>query len=66
MTTQPIINPALALLERTNAVAKARKLAINEILSECRSAASLQALVTRIEHILAACEIREANALIIK
>jgi len=64
MTTQLDTNPALALLDRTNAIAKARKLAINAILSECRNASSVQALCVNIDRIVYECDKAEAQAMI--
>ncbi len=52
----------LKLLARTNDIAKARKLAINEILRECRNASSIQALCININRIIYECDIRENNA----
>lgn len=51
----------LAALHRTNAIAKARKLAINEIIREARGASSLQALRDTIDRISAELGINENN-----
>lgn len=53
----------LAALHRTNSIAKARKLALNEIICEARNASSLQALRDAVERIEATLQIREANAI---
>lgn len=51
----------LAALHRTNAIAKARKLAINEIIRESRNASSLQALRDAIDRIGAELGVNESN-----
>jgi hypothetical protein len=51
----------LAALHRTNAIAKARRLALNEIDRESRNASSLQALRDAIDRINAELAINEAN-----
>lgn len=51
---QTLDTPAtLAALHRTNAIAKARRLALSTIEREARSASSLEALRTMIEQALA-------------
>lgn len=52
----------LAVLHRTNEIAKARKLAINEVIREARNASSLQALRDAIDRIGSELDVREANA----
>jgi hypothetical protein len=54
----------LKALARTNDIAKARKLALNAIERETRSAHSAQALTAIIQDILLRLEIEEKNALI--
>ena len=54
----------LKALARTNDIAKARKLALNAIERETRSAHSAQALTAMIKEILVKLEIAEKNALI--
>lgn len=53
----------LAALHRTNAIAKARKLALSTIEREARSASSLDGLRVVIEGVLADLAVIERNAL---
>jgi hypothetical protein len=51
----------LAALHRTNAIARVRKLTINEIVRESRSASSLEALRVIIEQLADQCNTHEQN-----
>lgn len=53
----------LAALHRTNAIAKARKLALNEIIRESRNASNLQQLRDAIDRICADLGTTEQNAI---
>ena len=53
----------LAALHRTNAIAKARKIALNRIAQEARSASSLEALRGMIEQLIDQCDTIEREAI---
>ena len=53
----------LAALHRTNALAKVRRLAVNQILRDSRNASSLDALRALIEQTIAELDQREQNAI---
>ena len=56
-------NTANATLHRLNALAKVRRLAVNQILRDSRNASSLDALRTLIEQTIAELDQREQNAI---
>ena len=53
----------LAALHRTNAIARVRRLTINEIVRESRNASSLEALRQMIEQLVDQCDTHERDGI---